>query len=158
MGSFSFRRAMAKAKLVDNQTGKEFLLTSRVTRVGRKIDNDIVLNNRIISKYHFEIRRSLAGNFTIHDTGSTHGFYVNNERIKDERKLEDGDVLRVVIIYAESDGADADSGTSTFIARPQAIAKTKLEGDEENTSTACDFTFYQEGSGLLGFFGDKKKE
>jgi pSer/pThr/pTyr-binding forkhead associated (FHA) protein len=148
---------MAKAKLVDNQTGKEFPLTSRVTRVGRKLDNDIVLNNRIISKYHFEIRKSLTGDFTIHDTGSTHGFYVNNERIRDERKLEDGDVLRVVIIYAESDGTDPGSGTSTFIARPQAIAKTKLEGDEENTSTACDFTFHQEGGGLLSFFGGKKK-
>ncbi|MDA0836730.1 MAG: FHA domain-containing protein [Planctomycetota bacterium] len=149
---------MATAKLVDNQTGKEFPLTSRVTRVGRKVDNDIVLNNRIISKYHFEIRRSFTGNYSIHDTGSTHGFYVNNQRIKDEQKLEDGDVLRVVIIYADSDGAEQDSGTSTFIARPQAIAKTKLAGDEENTSVACDFTFRQEGSGLLSFLGGKKKE
>jgi|GEM_PF-5519887 pSer/pThr/pTyr-binding forkhead associated (FHA) protein len=158
VGSFPFIKAMAKAKLVDNQTGKEFPLTSRVTRVGRRIDNDIVLNNRIISKYHFEIRKSLTGNFTIHDSGSTHGFYVNDVRVRDERKLENGDVLRVVIIYAESDGSESESGTSTFIARPQAIAKTKLEGNEENTSIACDFTFHQKGGGLLGIFGGKKKE
>ena len=111
-----------------------------------------------ISKYHFEIRKSLTGNFTIHDSGSTHGFYVNDVRVRDERKLENGDVLRVVIIYAESDGSESESGTSTFIARPQAIAKTKLEGNEENTSIACDFTFHQEGGGLLGIFGGKKKE
>jgi len=137
---------MATAKLVESGTGKEYRLTHRVTRLGRSDDNNITIRNRIVSKYHLEIRRGLTG-YTVVDCGSTHGFYVNDQRVKKQAKIKDGDRLRVLIIYAQPiDDAATESGT--FVAK-QAIAKPKLDGGEENIQLACDFTFRVVDPGLL---------
>lgn len=148
---------MPKAKLIDKETGKEYILKGRVTSVGRKEDNDIVIRNRIVSKYHMEFRRSLTGGYTIADSGSTHGFYINKERAKGPVKLKPGDRIRVLIIYAGDVPDDTKGGTSTIVGRPQAIAKSRLDGSETNMSVACDFTFYSEGGGLLGMFSKKQE-
>jgi len=137
---------MATAKLIESGTGKEYRLTHRVTTLGRGDDNNITIRNRIVSKYHLEIRRGLTA-YTVVDRGSTHGFYVNDKRVKDRATIKDGDRLRVLIIYAEPiDDASTQSGT--FVAK-QAIAKSKLDGAEENMQVACDFTFSLENPGFL---------
>jgi hypothetical protein len=87
-----------------------------------------------------EIRRTLTG-YILVDCGSTHGFYVNDTRVKDRIKLKDGDRIRVLIIYAEPIDEDSGQEPGTFVGKPQAVAKSKLSGDENNVQVACDYTF-----------------
>ncbi len=68
-------------------------LKSDLIRIGRLPDNDIVLNDILISRRHCEIRRE-GGKWKIADLGSLNGIYVNNLRVSDE-PLASGDVIVV---------------------------------------------------------------
>jgi hypothetical protein len=88
---------------------KHVYLSKDRTTLGRRADNDIVLDNPAVSGQHcvFELK-GLADVF-IEDMGSTNGTFVNNVRIK-RQKLEDEDVIaisRFRIRYLSSTG---DSG------------------------------------------------
>ena len=141
---------MPNAKLIDNLNQTEYLLRDKVTSIGRGMDNDIVIRNRLVSRHHLVIRRTLIG-YVIGDAGSTHKFYINDDRVRVEKKLNNGDRIRVLIIYADEGEKNKDSkkGSSTIAARVQAVAKDRLKGDEENINIGCDYTFEVDGKMLL---------
>ena len=56
-------------------------LPAKVMRIGRTPDNDLVLPDLEVSRYHAELRRSPAGSYEITDLGSTNGIYVNGQQI-----------------------------------------------------------------------------
>ncbi len=56
-------------------------LPSRVLRIGRATDNDVVVSDLSVSRYHAELRRSSRGGFEIADLGSHNGTFVNGQRI-----------------------------------------------------------------------------
>lgn len=62
-------------------------------RIGRHEDNDIVLENPYISRYHAEII-SEGPRYLIRDLASTSGTFANGERIT-QRRLKDGDCIRL---------------------------------------------------------------
>jgi sigma-B regulation protein RsbU (phosphoserine phosphatase) len=62
------------------------------TTVGRDEDNDISIRDTMLSRHHAEIRER-NGQFYVVDLGSRNGTYVNNDRIRGERLLGDGDVV-----------------------------------------------------------------
>jgi pSer/pThr/pTyr-binding forkhead associated (FHA) protein len=70
-----------------------FPLKKSVTTIGRKLDNDLVLQNIEVSRNHAEIRLE-DGKYTIHDLNSTSGTYLNNKKI-DESTLYSGDLILV---------------------------------------------------------------
>ena len=56
-------------------------------------DNDLVLNDNLVSRHHCAITGTPAG-FVLTDLQSTHGTTVNGERLDDRpRPLADGDEL-----------------------------------------------------------------
>lgn len=55
----------------------------QVLRIGRESDNDIVLTDPRVSRYHAEVRRS-AGNIEIRDVGSANGTLVGGTRLSAE--------------------------------------------------------------------------
>jgi ketosteroid isomerase-like protein len=59
--------------------------SAETIRIGRTPDNDIVLADLEVSRYHAELRRDPAGGFELVDLGSHCGTFVNGERIT--RKL-----------------------------------------------------------------------
>jgi ABC transport system ATP-binding/permease protein len=59
-------------------------------RVGRAEDNDLVVDDLIVSRYHAELRRTTDGGYEITDLGSNNGTYVNGRRISTQT-LTDGD-------------------------------------------------------------------
>jgi pSer/pThr/pTyr-binding forkhead associated (FHA) protein len=69
----------------------ELLLTRNVMTIGRKLDNDIRLEDTTVSSHHARILQKDAGIF-VEDCDSTNGTLVNGIPIQD-RKLKDGDVV-----------------------------------------------------------------
>ena len=56
-------------------------LPSRVLRIGRATDNDVVVSDLSVSRYHAELRRSSRGGYEIADLGSHNGTFVNGQRV-----------------------------------------------------------------------------
>jgi ABC-type multidrug transport system ATPase subunit len=50
-------------------------------RIGRAPDNDLVLDDLIVSRYHAELRGTPDGGYEITDLGSHNGTYVNGRRV-----------------------------------------------------------------------------
>jgi pSer/pThr/pTyr-binding forkhead associated (FHA) protein len=66
-----------------NDIGTRVDLSKRQTTIGRNADNDIVLNNPMISRYHAVIQHSPeTGQVAIIDLGSTNGVIVNDSQIE----------------------------------------------------------------------------
>ena len=63
-----------------------------VTRLGRALDNDIVLQDNSVSRHHASITQ-LNGTFRVSDLGSHNGTYVRGERVT-ETGLADGDSVK----------------------------------------------------------------
>ena len=55
---------------------QQWPLNKPVMRIGRWPDNDIVVEDRWVSRYHAEVRRE-GQTYTVHDLGSKNGTYVN---------------------------------------------------------------------------------
>jgi adenylate cyclase len=84
---------MARLSVVINGEKNTLPLTDRALRIGRALDNDIVLNHAIVSRHHAQVE--LRGRDAwVTDLNSRNGIFVNRLRIKEEQ-LGDGDVLQV---------------------------------------------------------------
>jgi hypothetical protein len=70
-------------------------LTKDRTTLGRKSDNDIVLQNPAVSSLHCVFELKGLADVYVEDAGSTNGTFVNNVRIKGRHQLEDEDVIAV---------------------------------------------------------------
>ncbi len=73
--------------------GERFPLEQEVTRAGRHPDSDIFLDDITVSRRHAEVHR-LDGRYTLRDTGSLNGTYLNRERI-DDAPLVSGDEVQI---------------------------------------------------------------
>src|SRR6202035_1951577 len=58
-------------------------------RIGRAPDNDLVVDDLIVSRYHAELRSTPDGRYEITALGSPNGTYVNGRRVS-ARLLSDG--------------------------------------------------------------------
>ena len=91
-----------------NQLGKRFSLHDGRVLIGRGAENDIVLVSDSVSRRHARIE-ARAGGYTIADSHSTNGTYVNDELI-DEQPLDRGDQIKIGdTIMKFLSGADLES-------------------------------------------------
>lgn len=70
--------------------------------IGRKPDNDVVIDNPAVSGHHAKLSRVQAVYF-LEDLGSTNGTFVNEKKI-DKRQLKDGDRVTIgkhVLLYED---------------------------------------------------------
>jgi pSer/pThr/pTyr-binding forkhead associated (FHA) protein len=74
-------------------SGSRFLLDEDVVRAGRHPDSEIFLDDVTVSRQHAEFHRS-GDSFTVSDSGSLNGTYVNRDRI-DTVQLNDGDEVQI---------------------------------------------------------------
>ncbi|NIS80018.1 MAG: DUF3662 domain-containing protein [Anaerolineales bacterium] len=88
---------------------KHFPLTKPIVTIGRLVDNDLVLDDRHISRRHAQLRAH-SGRYKIVDLESTVGTKVNGRLIK-EQELKPGDLIKLAkieLIYGEDPGGPPD--------------------------------------------------
>jgi pSer/pThr/pTyr-binding forkhead associated (FHA) protein len=66
---------------VDSHTVTVHRAAVRVLRIGRALDNDLVLADPGVSRYHAELRNPGGGTYEITDLQSHNGIFVNGQRI-----------------------------------------------------------------------------
>jgi pSer/pThr/pTyr-binding forkhead associated (FHA) protein len=79
--------------LVDGSGQRFALRAGAVTRLGRALDNDIVINHSSVSRHHASIE-AVNGGFELRDLQSQNGTYVSEERVT-QRPIADGDLIRL---------------------------------------------------------------
>jgi murein DD-endopeptidase MepM/ murein hydrolase activator NlpD len=87
---------VAKPRLVVRSgrlAGREFPVGAQEFIIGRGRDADLQLEGGIVSRRHTAVR-SARGQFFLQDQGSTHGTYLNGQRVG-AATLREGDVIRV---------------------------------------------------------------
>ena len=77
------------------QAGAEqvYRLDREVTQMGRHVSNDIVVNDRRVSRHHAQVRFE-NGRFVIYDLGSLNGIGINRTSVR-QHTLRDGDLVSV---------------------------------------------------------------
>lgn len=65
----------------------------RNTSIGRKLDNDLVIQDVLVSRQHAKIVFE-DGQFTVYDLDSTGGTYINNKMVA-RAMLHNGDILNL---------------------------------------------------------------
>src|ERR1700730_11336717 len=71
-----------------------FPLTASRVRLGRGADNDIVLSDVSVSRFHAEVRRDGQGAWSVHDLKSTNGVELNRVAVQ-MAPLQAGDRLGI---------------------------------------------------------------
>jgi pSer/pThr/pTyr-binding forkhead associated (FHA) protein len=99
--------------------GKESLVTGSRFRVGKSPDNELVVADETVSRYHFEVVNE-SGRYFVRDLGSTNGTIVDGARIR-EAYLRSGATITAgrvriqVRLPVERDGAaEPAASTPTF--------------------------------------------
>lgn len=78
---------------IGSLAGQSFSLNQNVFKIGRRQDNDLIIDDKTVSGYHSEIHFD-GKNYTIVDKGSTNGTYVNGNKISQQR-LFSGDTIKI---------------------------------------------------------------
>lgn len=79
--------------LIDS-SGRRFALhANAVNRLGRALDNDIVIDHSSVSRHHASIE-SVDGAFELRDLQSQNGTYVSDQRVT-QKPIADGDLIRL---------------------------------------------------------------
>src|SRR5215472_4704193 len=69
-------------------------LTMTLVRIGRAADNDVVIADLSVSRYHAELRKNARGGYTIADLGSHNGTFVNGQRV-DAAPVTERDIISI---------------------------------------------------------------
>ena len=104
-----------------------FPLSKSIINIGRKGDNDLVLDDSQVSRRHAQLR-AVSGSYHFFDLGSTGGSTINDQKVKNAALLP-GDVLSlagVPLIYGH-DNSSAEAET-------QEIDAAKKKGSEKPTT------------------------
>ncbi len=87
------RQTRYVAMLVDKSRPSQKYDLQEMTNIGRARDNQIILDDPTISRNHAWIKLE-DQDFVVFDIGSANGTFVNDEPVKDPRRLEHGDIVR----------------------------------------------------------------
>ena len=112
---------------------KEIAIQKDVLTVGRKPENDIVIDNPAVSGHHCKIVRQ-AGAYFLEDLDSTNGTYVNEKRVM-KAGLRDNDVIglakHALVFLEEKPVVEAGDKTMVLPARePDHAAKAAPSGSQ----------------------------
>lgn len=102
-----------------------YKITKNITNIGRRDDNDLIIDNLRVSRVHAQIRK-IKGGFTLFDIDSASGTKVNGHLIK-QQHLANGDVIEIAdvpIIFS----CDGNFGDQYSQSAKTMILRTKNSG------------------------------
>jgi hypothetical protein len=85
------RRALQRAARLVLPDGRTITLDKQVTSLGRNLDNDIVIEDKRVSRRHAQIRYEHR-NYCLYDLASANGAFVNGQAVS-QVILRDGDLI-----------------------------------------------------------------
>ena len=97
---------------------KHVFLHKDRTTLGRKPENDIVLDTMVVSGNHCAFDLVGVADVFLQDLGSTNGTYVNDRMVKERTRLHDGDVIAIGpyrIKYLQASEAPSSFGGGTHM-------------------------------------------
>jgi len=90
----SLRRYQLVVVAKDSNRRKFELGKKKVIKIGKKTDNDIVINDKTVSRYHSEIYVTDDNTYLLKDKNSTNGTTINSMKVK-EAYLSQGDLIEI---------------------------------------------------------------
>jgi adenylate cyclase len=81
--------------LIDQQTGCSYPLKIGLNTIGRSRNNDIVLEEPLVSRRHCALLVHAGGGCELHDTASRNGTLVNGQLVRQPVQLASGDRIEV---------------------------------------------------------------
>ena len=81
--------------LLKDRLIKEVLFEDAVLRIGRMKENDLVVNNLAVSRFHAVLHREDDGAFRIEDLGSENGTLVNGVAVDGSADVRSGDEITI---------------------------------------------------------------
>jgi len=116
---------------------RHFALDRPLVNIGRRLDNQLILDDPRVSRTHAQLR-ARDGRFFVFDLGSTGGTLVNGRKIH-QHILRPGDVITIAgvsMVYGEDPGGPPDSTpayTPPFPPRPAGDQMTGTWKDKDRT-------------------------
>ncbi len=92
-----------------------YTIKKELIKIGRLLDNDVVITDNLVSRHHAEIRYK-DEKFMLYDMGSTSGTFLNNKKIE-KNEIFSGDMIQcantpmIFIMESESLESGADDKT-----------------------------------------------
>ena len=108
--------------------GQKIELDRPIIRIGRKAENDWVLQDNSVSGIHCEVVTNNAS-FIIRDLGSTNGTHVNSEAVK-EKALYRNDIILIGEIPIMIEGEDI---APSSLAEPSSMPRTTIVIQQKRT-------------------------
>jgi pSer/pThr/pTyr-binding forkhead associated (FHA) protein len=89
------REVMFKISLkFQDKIVEEFTFEKTPVKIGRREDNEIIIDNMAVSGYHTQIDFEAPNFYIVSDKDSLNGTYVNEDKITSQ-KIHDGDVISI---------------------------------------------------------------
>ncbi len=79
---------------LSDPSGQQHFLEGATIRIGRAVENDIVIVSKRVSREHAVVRRE-GRQVLLEDLNSANGTYLNDERVLAPAELQDGDKIAV---------------------------------------------------------------
>jgi len=118
---------------------QDLTLDKEVTTIGRKPDNDIIIDNQAVSGHHAQIKRQ-GGDVILEDLGSLNGTYVNSQKIS-RAELFNGDMVLIGVhtILVSSD-KNREEEKKSFAVRGRSMDETMViaPDDQKKILAAAD--------------------
>lgn len=112
----------------------QYELSRPVVNIGRRLDNDLVIEDPRVSRHHAQVR-AIKGRFVLFDLDSSGGTYVNGQR-RSQSILEPGDVITlagVSLIYGQDESAPTGTTHQTAPHEPEGAEGPWQEGHPAST-------------------------
>ncbi|MGZ3592835.1 MAG: FHA domain-containing protein [Syntrophales bacterium] len=109
---------------------REIPLDQDVMTIGRKKDNDIVIDNQAVSGYHARIKKE-ANSLFVEDANSLNGTFINGQKIS-KGELHNGDVILIGVHTLDVILEKArETDLKGFAVRGRSMDETVVVGAEE---------------------------
>ncbi|PWH20682.1 MAG: hypothetical protein DDG58_01525 [Ardenticatenia bacterium] len=114
---------------VGDQIGRAYIMSGETMRIGRALDNDLVLDDVQVSRYHARLIRR-GDTLIIEDLGSTNGTLVSGRRIAQPQALQPDDTIAIGRTVFSIEGLPAPDTLAMAPLRPES-PRHKVGAEEE---------------------------